>query len=82
MSPDELAHYRERALIERQRAAEATSAVAADIHLRLARRYETLVELEELDAPLSRIVEIGYPADVDSARLSPFSGRPLLSKPR
>ena len=82
MSPDELAYYRERALIERQRASDATTALAADIHLELACLYETLVELEERDAPTLRTVEIGYPAAIDISELSAFSGRPLLSRPR
>ena len=46
MSPIEREYFRERALIERGRAATATS-VAAEIHLDLACLYERLVELEE-----------------------------------
>ena len=82
MSPDEVAYYRERALIERQRASDATNALAAGVHLELACLYESLIELEERDTPTLRVVEIGYPAEVDRAELSPFSGRPLLSQPR
>lgn len=80
MSPDERAYYRERALIERRRASDATHRLAAIIHVELASLYERLVELEELDAPTLRTVEIGYPADFDSTKLAPFSGRPLLSR--
>ena len=80
MSPDELAYYRERALIERRCASDATNTLAANIHVELACLYERLVELEELDAPTLRTVEIGYPVGLDSAKLAPFSGRPLLSR--
>lgn len=46
MSPDEREYYRQRALIERDLSATATS-VAAEIHLELACLYEKLVELED-----------------------------------
>jgi hypothetical protein len=46
MSPEEREHYRQRAMQERARAAEASS-VAMPIHLELARLYEKLVELDE-----------------------------------
>ena len=55
MSPQEREYYRERALAERIRAAEAT-AVAAEIHLELACLYEKLVELEEGEKPTLTIV--------------------------
>jgi hypothetical protein len=45
MTPDEREYFRKRGLIERGRAATATS-VAAEIHLELACLYEKLVELE------------------------------------
>ena len=48
MSPVEREYFRDRALIERGRAATASS-VAAEIHLELAILYEKLVELEEED---------------------------------
>jgi len=80
MSPDELAYYRERALIERRRASDATTELAANIHVELAGFYERLVELEELDAPTLRTVQIGYPAEFDCAKLTTFSGRPLFSR--
>lgn len=63
MSPDELAYYRERAFFERLRASESTIRPAADIHLRLACFYEKLVELEEKQAPVLRVVQIGHPQD-------------------
>jgi hypothetical protein len=69
MSPDELAYYRERALIEKCRAAEARVRPAADIHLRLARHYEAVVEAEEQFASTLRIVEVGYPAELDGAKV-------------
>ena len=46
MSPEEREYYRGRALVERQRAATATS-VAAEIHLELACLYERLVATED-----------------------------------
>jgi hypothetical protein len=67
MHPDELAYYRERALMERQRASDPTiSNTAAEIHLKLAGLYEMLVELEENDNPTIRIVEVGHPAESGS----------------
>ena len=77
MSPDELAHYRERALIERRRAAASTDRLAADIHLQLARLYEKRVETEELLAPTVRVVVIGHP--VESGDDGPAGGRPLIA---
>ena len=82
MSPDELAYYRERALIERRCAADATNMVAAQIHIDLAESYERLVELEELVAPTARTVEIGFPAELDSAKLARFSEYALYSRPK
>jgi hypothetical protein len=71
MHPDELAYYRERALIERQRASDSTiSTTAANIHLKLAGLYEMLVELEENDNPTLRIVEIGHPVEIESPPVS------------
>jgi hypothetical protein len=56
MSPNERKYYRERALIERDRASTATS-VAAPIHLELACLYEKLVELEDgHEVPILRVV--------------------------
>ena len=46
MSPEEHEHYRQRAMQERARAAEASS-IAMPVHLELARLYEQLVELDE-----------------------------------
>jgi hypothetical protein len=79
MSPDQLAYYRERALIERRRASEATNTVAANIHVKLAECYEQLVELEELDAPSQRTVELGFPPEFDTAKLGRLSDHPLFS---
>ena len=58
MSPEELLYYRERALIERARAATASS-VAAEIHLELACLYERLVDLEEAPKAKLHIVTDG-----------------------
>lgn len=46
MSPEELNYYRERAIIERQRAAESTNLHAIEIHEKLAALYDKLVEME------------------------------------
>ena len=51
MSHDELSYYRERAAIERQRAAGSTNAHAVEIHRKLAELYEQLVELEQVPPP-------------------------------
>lgn len=77
MSPDELAYYRERALIERQRASASTDRLAADIHLKLACLYEKRVEMEDLLAPTVRIVRIGHPADSCNGGLT--EDRPLVA---
>jgi hypothetical protein len=70
MHPDELAYYRERALIEKRRASDSTiSSTAADIHLKLAGLYEMLVELEENDNPTLRIVEVGHPPEIGSRQV-------------
>jgi hypothetical protein len=63
MSPDELAYYRERALLERRSASASTDRRAADIHLELAGLYERRVEMEDLVAPTVRIVTIGHPVE-------------------
>ena len=52
MSPKEREYYRDRALVERQRAATATS-VAAEIHLELACLYERLVGMDDEKPTLS-----------------------------
>ena len=52
MSPKEREYYRERALVERERAATATS-VAAGIHLELACIYERLVGVNDEKPTLS-----------------------------
>jgi hypothetical protein len=75
MSPDELAYYRERAFIERQRASNSTVRPAADIHLELAALYERRVEIEDLLTRAPRIVNIGYPQESDEGGL--LSGQPL-----
>lgn len=46
MPRDEVEHYRRMAATERQRAIQATSAAAAEIHEKLACLYEKLVKLE------------------------------------
>jgi hypothetical protein len=70
MHPDELAYYRERALIERQRASDSTiSSSAADIHLKLAGIYEMLVELEDKHNPTLRVVEVGHPVEIGNRQL-------------
>lgn len=55
MSSDELNYYRERAQIERQRAAESTNPHVVEIHRKLAGLYEQLVDLGEspMQAPVS-----------------------------
>ncbi|HLO20015.1 MAG TPA: hypothetical protein VK192_05925 [Sphingomicrobium sp.] len=59
MSPDQREYFRDRALIERGRAATASS-VAAVIHLELACLYEKLVELEQdEERPTLSIVATG-----------------------
>ena len=58
MSPKEREYYLQRALVERERAATATS-IAAEIHLELACLYEKLAELDqdyETDKPKLSIV--------------------------
>lgn len=57
MSPEELLYYRERALIERQRAAESTNPYVIGIHQKLAALYEKLIEHEEVARPTLRIVD-------------------------
>ena len=61
MTSDELIYYRHRAVVERQRAEEATSPHAADVHLRMAVIYERLVELEQAPQPRVRLVEVMNP---------------------
>ena len=56
MSPEELTYYRKRALIERERAIEATGGMV-DIHLELACLYDKLVELEKRPRPNLHIVD-------------------------
>lgn len=46
MTHEELIYYRERALIERQRAAESTNSHAIEIHEELAALYDRLVAME------------------------------------
>lgn len=46
MSPEELMYYRERALIEGQRAAESTNLHVIEIHEKLAALYDRLVEMK------------------------------------
>ena len=77
MSPDELAYYRERALIERQRASASTDRLAADIHLVLAGLYEGRVEMEDLLAPRVRIVNIGHPLESGNGGLT--EDQPLVA---
>ena len=55
MHPEELLYYRERAFIERQRAAESTNPHAIEIHQKLADLYERLVELEQAPRPVPPI---------------------------
>lgn len=70
MHPDELAYYRERAFLERQRASDPTiGSIAGEIHLKLAGLYEMLVELEDNDSPTVRIVEVGHPGEIGSAQV-------------
>ena len=57
MSPEELLYYRERALIERQRAAESTNPYVIEIHQKLADLYDKLVEHEEI--PTRRFQVVG-----------------------
>lgn len=73
MSPDELAYYRERAFIERQRASNSTVRPAADIHLELAALYERRAEIEDLLTRAPRIVNIGYPQESSKAGSSRVS---------
>ena len=56
MHPEELLYYRERALIERQRAAESTNPHAGEIHRKLAELYEMLLDLEQQPQPTLSIV--------------------------
>lgn len=51
MSHAEASYYRQRALIERQRAAESTNPHAVEIHRKLADLYEQLVAHEESPPP-------------------------------
>ena len=79
MGPDELAYYRERALIEKRRAAESTMRLAADIHLKLAGLYESVVEVEEQYDPTLRTVEIGHPLESHGSSVSELIDGPLPS---
>lgn len=55
MHPEELLYYRERALIERQRAAESTNPHAGEIHRKLADLYESLIDLEQKPQPIRSV---------------------------
>ena len=48
MSSDDIAYYRERARIERERAKTSANADIAEIHEELARLYDALIEHESL----------------------------------
>ena len=61
MCPDESAYYRERAQIERQRAAESENPHVIEIHAKLAALYEKLIELEEQHQSTFRLVEVMNP---------------------
>ena len=52
MSSDDIAYYRERARIERERAKTSANADIAEIHEELARLYDALIEHESLRPPL------------------------------
>ena len=53
MSSDDIAYYRERAKVERERAAHSSRAGVAEIHEELARLYDALIEHESLRPRLS-----------------------------
>ena len=61
MSSDESTYYRERAQIERRRAAESQNPHVIEIHAKLAALYEKLIELEEQHQPTFRLVEVMNP---------------------
>lgn len=56
MSPQEREYNRERAAVERSRAAQATSERAADIHHTLACLYEKLIEMDQSERPTLAII--------------------------
>ena len=57
MSSEELNYYRERARVERQRAAESSNPHVIEIHEKLAALYEKLIELEKVHQPTLHIAE-------------------------